>query len=387
MIKSLIVNKLYEESDCLLNDKNNFQLNLIPFNKAKRAHKIHKIDLTEEILFLRDYNFLGTADESLVITEKGLSIVFDTTKEPNKILWSEIKDISYQDNSYIFFLNENKTNFKRIDRKLISHNSDEFNFIGNKIALVFKSISDKINKIEFRSFEKIIKLKKENKSIFEKFGLFYMNVFEKISNRSINFKEFSSDNKIKKKTKFIFTKSILLTLIVSIFTVAPAIFVDLHFQNESFWTYWTWLISVSLVAIIIELYFLFLIALKLVHDLHKLLNLDSYSSELISIPTFNVKNILARTALEIPDPELEVLGIDPFKIISRRNLMIISIIYKGKIFLSNLIIKYILLITFGKMIFGFSILYEAVFVECFWNIVVLRKVLIEVRLRLFGLKL
>ena len=33
---------------------------------------------------------------------------------------------------------------------------------------------------------------------------------------------------------------------------------------------------------------------------------------------FGVKNILARTALELPDPELQILGIDPFKRISKK---------------------------------------------------------------------
>jgi len=49
-----------------------------------------------------------------------------------------------------------------------------------------------------KDLQNIIKLKKENKSIFEKFGLFYLTVFEKISNRSVNFKELLSDEEIKK---------------------------------------------------------------------------------------------------------------------------------------------------------------------------------------------
>jgi len=237
------------------------------------------------------------------------------------------------------------------------------------------------------SDDKSIKLKKDNKSILEKFGLFYLNLFEKINDDPIKFEALSTDASLKKKTNRIYTKAVLLTLVVSVCTVIPTVWVDLHFQKEGFWTYWTWLVVVTLVCIIIELYFLFLIALKLVHDLQKLLQLNSYTSDLISIPAFTVKNILARTALEIQDPELEVLGIDPFKIVSRRNLLIISLIYKSKIFLSNLLLKYLLLFTVGKFVFGYSILYEAVLVECCWNIVVLRKVLMDARLRLFGLKL
>ena len=236
--------------------------------------------------------------------------------------------------------------------------------------------------------ETIIKLKKENKYIFEKFGMFYLNVFQKMSDKRPKKNDvLTTDQEIKKKTNLVYSKSIAFTILVSVCTAAPCVFVDLHFQNASKLTYWLWLISVTIVCVAVELYCLFLIAIKLVHDLQKILKLENYSSDLIALPTFHVKNILVRTALEIPDPELEVLGIDPFKIISRRNLMVISLIYKGKIFLTNQILKYLLLYTVGKYVFGISILYEAVLVECFWNIMVLRKVLIDARLRLFGLKL
>ena len=192
--------------------------------------------------------------------------------------------------------------------------------------------------------ETIIKLKKENKSIFEKFGMFYLNVFQKLSDKQPNKKVvLTNDQEIKKKTNLVYYKSIVLTILVSICTVIPCVIVDLHFQNNSKFTYWFWFVLVTFVCIIIELYFLFLIAIKLVHDLQIIIKLDNYSSDLIALPTFHVKNILVRTALEIPDTELEILGIDPFKIISRRNLMVISLIYKVKIFLTNQIIKYLLI--------------------------------------------
>ena len=103
--------------------------------------------------------------------------------------------------------------------------------------------------------QNIIKLKKENKSIFEKFGLFYLTVFEKVCNRSENLKELLSDEEIKKKTNSVFAKSFVLTIIVSILAVVPTIYVDLHFQDDSFWVYWTCLISVTLLCVIIEIYF------------------------------------------------------------------------------------------------------------------------------------
>jgi hypothetical protein len=102
---------------------------------------------------------------------------------------------------------------------------------------------------------------------------------------------------------------------------------------------------------------------------------------------FSVKNILARTALELPDSELTILGIDPFKRISKKNLLVLGLLYKAKIFVTNLLVKNTLLFIAGKVIFGINILYTAIPIEIFWNSFVIRRVVLEARLRLFGFAL
>jgi hypothetical protein len=109
--------------------------------------------------------------------------------------------------------------------------------------------------------------------------------------------------------------------------------------------------------------------------------------EFLQSGVFGVKNILARTALELPDPELKLLGIDPFKRISKKNLLVLGLIYKAKIFVTNFVIKYGLKFSVGETIYGIPILYEALFVEAFWNGIVLKRVVHEARLRLFGFAL
>ncbi len=241
--------------------------------------------------------------------------------------------------------------------------------------------------METKNESETIKLKKAKKSAFEKFGLFYLEVFEKKNKKKYSEHHFKTDEQIKKKTNKILTKSILLTLIVSILTVTPLVYFDLALRDKPALVYWSWLVLLYVLFVAFEFYCLFLIALKLVHDLQNILKLNAYSTDLLSIPTFKIENILARTALELPDPELEVLGIDSFKNISKKNLFVITLLYKGKIVLTNFILKYLLLIFIGEKIFGVSILYSAVLVECFWNVLVIRKVLIDARLRLFGFKL
>ncbi len=140
-------------------------------------------------------------------------------------------------------------------------------------------------------------------------------------------------------------------------------------------------------SIAIELYVLFIIALKAVYEVSELINMHASKNELLSSNVFSVKNILARTALELPDPELKILGIDPFKRISKKNLFVLGMLYKARILITNLVLKYVLRFTVGNFLLGVSILYEALPVECFWNSVVLRRVVLEARLRLFGFAL
>ena len=84
---------------------------------------------------------------------------------------------------------------------------------------------------------------------------------------------------------------------------------------------------------------------------------------------------------------MEILGIDPFEKISKKNLLVLGLLYKLKITLTNFITKFILSTVFGKIIAGISISYIALPVECFWNGVVIGRVAEEARLRLFGFAL
>ncbi len=221
--------------------------------------------------------------------------------------------------------------------------------------------------------------------LLEKFGVYYLNFFYRIDSNHSAFD--LTDNQLRKQVNQITLKGILLASIVSVVCVFPTIWVDVYFSEAGLIKHYAWVAGVTIIAVAIEFYFLFVIALKAVHDLSELINMHGNRSELLDDGLFSVKNILARTALELPDPELKILGIDPFERISKRNLFILGIFYKGKIFLTNLILKTGLKYTFGNTIGGISILYEAIPVEIFWNAVVIKRVVHLARLRLFGFAL
>ena len=222
-------------------------------------------------------------------------------------------------------------------------------------------------------------------SRFERFGLYYLNVFDRYRTDQSAFG--LTDLDLARRVSRITAKGISLSSLVGLLCVFPIIYVDIRFADASAWVHYGWVVGVTLVATAIEFYYLFYISLKCVHEVSELVHLQDVTHESLQDGIFGVKNILARTALEIPDPELRLLGIDPFKRISKKNLFVLGLLYKGKIIVTNLALKYGLRFTVGTRLLGVPILYAALPVEMFWNSVVIRKVIHEARLRLFGFAL
>lgn len=233
--------------------------------------------------------------------------------------------------------------------------------------------------------QKIIDIPKAKPSRLERFGLFYLNLFKRLDSDHSVFD--LTDTELAKRIKRITWKGILLSSIVGIVCVYPTVWADVFFENKPWYIHYGWVSGITVLSIAIEFYLLFIIALKAVYEVSELINMHASENELLHFNMFSVKNILARTALELPDPELKILGIDPFKRISKKNLFVLGLLYKAKIFLTNLVAKYSLRFIAGKTIFGVSVLYEALFVEAFWNSVVIKRVILEARLRLFGFAL
>ncbi len=230
-----------------------------------------------------------------------------------------------------------------------------------------------------------IQLKAKKKSPLEKFGIYYLDRFGK---KDLTHHVFDiPDEVLEQKIRRISIKGIVLSAVTGLVLVWPTVYIDLLKQNEPWYIHYAWTGGVTLVSIVIELYLLFLIALKAVHEVSELINLHAHKKDFLRSGPFNITSILARTALELPDPEMEVLGIDPFERISKKNLLILGLLYKLKITITNFAARFLLLKTVGKTIMGISINYVALPVECFWNGVVLNRVVKEARLRLFGFTL
>ena len=139
----------------------------------------------------------------------------------------------------------------------------------------------------------------------------------------------------------------------------------------------------------IEMIVLFWLGLRTVHGLacltgHYCIQDDPFLSE---TETDTVSNMLARAALEVPDPVIHYLGIDPLKHVSKSKLLFVGVLYKAKVLLSSLLVKFVFVRIFGKggSRLGFS--WVAIPVTGIWDAFVMYKVSSEARLRLFGNRL
>jgi hypothetical protein len=248
-----------------------------------------------------------------------------------------------------------------------------------------------------------IQFKPHNPSPLERFGVYYLDLFRK---KDLTHHAFDlSDAQLAGGVSHISTKGIILSALAGLVCVWPTVYIGVLRQQDPWWVQYSWIAAVTLLSILVEFYLLFIIALKAVHEVSELINIHSHAAarpttsatpheeifpdqrDFLQSGPFSITNILSRAALEIQDPELHILGIDPFKRVSKKNLLLLGLLYKCKIILTNFIAKWLLLHTVGPTIGGISINYIALPVECFWNAVVLRRVVKEARLRLFGFAL
>jgi hypothetical protein len=145
--------------------------------------------------------------------------------------------------------------------------------------------------------------------------------------------------------------------------------------------------SVIIIMLLIELAVLFWLGLKTVYSLACLTGHNQTSKGSCLPGDDAVPNILARAALEVPDPVIHFLGIDPLKHLSKSKLFLVAFLYKAKVILSSLAVKFILIRLFGKGEIRTAFSWVAIPITGIWDAFTLYKVAREARLRLFGNKL
>ncbi len=152
-------------------------------------------------------------------------------------------------------------------------------------------------------------------------------------------------------------------------------------------TYYLLYGAVLLMMLAIEMTVLFWLGLKVVYSLACLTGHNQAVKGSCLPGDDAVSNILARAALEVPDPIIHYLGIDPLKHLSKSKLFMVAFLYKAKVILTGLTVKFILIRLFGKGDARFTFSWVAIPITGIWDAFTLYKVAREARLRLFGNKL
>lgn len=94
--------------------------------------------------------------------------------------------------------------------------------------------------------------------------------------------------------------------------------------------------------------------------------------------------VLARAALEIPNPPRPMFGIDPRREASRMRILLATIVYKAKVSLTKFVVKTLLARIFGRAALRAWIPFVAAPVTALWDALVCRRALREARLRAIG---
>jgi hypothetical protein len=157
-----------------------------------------------------------------------------------------------------------------------------------------------------------------------------------------------------------------------------------HMDNTLYYSSYLLLI-VAMLAI--EMIVLFWLGLRTVHGLACLTGHHGVQDDPFLAETDTVANMLARAALEVPDPVIHYLGIDPLKHVPKSRLLFVGVLYKAKVLLSSLFIKFVFVRIFGKGSLRLGFAWVAIPVTGIWDAVVMYKVAREARLRLFGNRL
>ena len=171
-------------------------------------------------------------------------------------------------------------------------------------------------------------------------------------------------------------------------TTVGSVWIEVAYAEALHWVrYYSFQYSVTLGLLIIEFAVLFYAAMATVHRLAKLTGHHDLPEDSLLPNDDQLPNLLARAALEVQDPVIQFLDIDPLKHVSKTKMLVFALLYKAKIFLTSAAARFILRRLFGKSLIRVSAAWVAVPITGIWNAYVLWKVAREARLRLFGHRL
>jgi hypothetical protein len=162
--------------------------------------------------------------------------------------------------------------------------------------------------------------------------------------------------------------------------VPPIVFHTMKSENPK--KYWAIYIGANVISALAEVMVLFWDGLRSVRALAHTAGLDLTSRDMTSKTA--VASALARAALEMPNPPDAVEGINPWREASKFTLMVAPLLYKLKITLTNLALKFLVRRALGRAATRAVLELIAVPVNALWDAWVCWTIVHEARLRVMG---
>lgn len=153
---------------------------------------------------------------------------------------------------------------------------------------------------------------------------------------------------------------------------------DEPFNWYHFTVFWAFVGSVTLLMTLLEFYFLYIDGIRNIAKLAHVAGID------LSKGVSYYHTTLAEAILEMPPPQKSTMGIDPLKKASKPRLVLFMVLYKGKIILTNILLKLLVGRILGRVALRGALELIAIPVTAFWDAWVCKKILREARLRIIA---
>jgi hypothetical protein len=224
----------------------------------------------------------------------------------------------------------------------------------------------------------------------EMFGVNYFNALSiKLDKKKDTTNSYPpSDNVIKTRTTQITRYAVLLSFIAGALTTTPAVIFEIYYQHDfTPMSYYLWLGIITVIMLILELGYLYWLAIKSVHEITHMLGYQETEHDPLLPSAYAIPNLMSRAALELPDPIVKHLGIDPNAYISKRKLLLLGLLYKAKVMLTSLILKIALRKIAARFGVRMGFIWITIPVTAIWDAYVTYKVINDAKVRLFGYSL
>lgn len=154
-----------------------------------------------------------------------------------------------------------------------------------------------------------------------------------------------------------------------------------HASTSQQIAFWAVVGSVTVVASVIEILYLYWDGLRSVHRLAREAGLDLFPQ---ASEESALAGAMARAALELPNPATPLFGVNPYREASRTRLFVASLIYKAKITVTNFVIKALVRRMLGRAAVRAWLPFVAVPFTAAWNMLVCWQIMREARIRAMG---